>query len=56
MIGLEPVSRIVMEKKCEECKGTGKIKVYRHDLEEFEEIECPKCSNQKLNKELPTDK
>ena len=48
MIGLEYVSRKVMEELCEECKGIGKIIVYRHDLEEFVEFECP---NQKLNKE-----
>ena len=56
MIGLKPVNRIVMERKCEECKGTGKIRIYRHDLEEFEEIECPKCSKQKLNNKVSLKK
>ena len=32
-----------MEKKCKLCNGTGKITVYRSDLEEFEEVDCPKC-------------
>ena len=56
MIGLKPVSQIVMKRKCETCKGTGKIKVYRHDLEEFEEIPCPICSKQKSHKELSLKK
>jgi len=51
MIGLEHESQIVMEEICQECKGKRKIKVYRNDLEDFEEIECPKCSNQNSNKE-----
>ena len=32
-----------MEEKCKECNGTGKITVYRSNLEEFEEIDCPMC-------------
>ena len=28
---------------CKECNDTGKIKVYRHDLEDFEEISCDLC-------------
>ena len=28
---------------CKECNDTGKIRVYRHDLEEFEEIPCDAC-------------
>jgi len=31
---------IESEEKCIKCRGTGKINVYRHDSEEFEEVEC----------------
>ena len=34
---------IESEEKCIKCKGTGKITVYRSDLEEFEEVECDLC-------------
>ncbi len=29
---------------CKECNDTGKIRVYRNDLEEFEEISCCACT------------
>ncbi len=28
---------------CSECGGRRKISIYRHDLEDFDEIACPKC-------------
>ena len=35
---------LLITKKCELCGNTGKITIYRNDLEEFEEIECYLCS------------
>ncbi|MFX1312970.1 MAG: hypothetical protein ACFFHD_10195 [Promethearchaeota archaeon] len=45
-----------MAEKCNLCNGKGKIRIYRHDIEEFEEIECPKCSKGKPNTELALKK
>jgi len=36
-------------KKCKLCKGYGKIYIYRSDLEDFDEIACPKCKNKENN-------
>ncbi len=36
---------IESEENCIKCRGTGKINVYRNDLEEFEEIECDICAH-----------
>jgi len=30
--------------KCELCGGSGRIIIYRSDLEDFEEIECENCN------------
>ena len=32
-----------IEQSCFLCGGTGKIYIYRNDLEEFDEIECEVC-------------
>ena len=32
-----------MDQKCEKCGGTGKISIYRSDIEDFDEILCPEC-------------
>ena len=39
-----------MEEICKLCNGTGKVTVFRSDLEEFEEIDCPKCKQKTLKK------
>lgn len=33
------------EYKCKYCSDTGKIKIYRGDWEDFEEIKCEKCKS-----------
>ncbi|MFX0166097.1 MAG: hypothetical protein ACFFAG_16245 [Promethearchaeota archaeon] len=33
--------------KCELCGGSGRIIIFRNDLEEFEEIECEKCNTRR---------
>ena len=50
MIGVKYLSYLSMEEKCKVCKGTGKITVYRSDLEEFEIIDCPKCKQSTIKK------
>ena len=31
--------------ECEFCGGSGRIKIYRGDWEEFDEIECENCKS-----------
>ena len=33
------------EYKCVHCRDTGKIKIYRDDWEDFDEIECENCKS-----------
>ena len=37
-----------MDQKCEKCGGTGKITIYRSDIEDFDEIICPECHGRSL--------
>lgn len=34
-----------MEQSCAFCGGIGKIYIYRHDWEDFDEIECEACKS-----------
>ncbi|MFX0037176.1 MAG: hypothetical protein ACFE9I_16210 [Candidatus Hermodarchaeota archaeon] len=38
------INEILIVNKCELCGNTGKIIIYRSDLEEFEEVECYLCT------------
>ncbi len=38
---------ILITQECYLCSGSGKILIYRNDLEEFEEVNCILCSKDK---------
>ncbi len=37
------LASVFIIQECKLCYGSGKIRIYRNDLEEFEEINCIKC-------------
>jgi hypothetical protein len=34
-----------LEYNCKFCRDTGKIKIYRVDWEDYDEIDCENCNN-----------
>ena len=37
------INDIGNKNKCKVCSGKGTVELFRHDLEEFEEIDCEFC-------------
>ena len=46
---IHKITQVLITQECYLCNGSGKIMIYRNDLEEFEEVNCIICSKDESN-------